>query len=60
MNIIRIEDKGNLLSMEIRNAILIYTYNELELEKFNGEEDPIRDLQGYKYIMELSVELIIN
>jgi len=41
MSVVSIEDKENPMRMEIKNIILINTYKEPKLEKFNGEGDPI-------------------
>lgn len=43
------ENKGNLLSMEIHNTLLVGTYKDIKFKKFNGEIDPITHLQGFEY-----------
>lgn len=53
MSVCCIENQGNPLSMDIHNAILIGIDKELEIEKFNGENDLTIHLQGFEYTIEL-------
>lgn len=52
-SIVNTKGKGDPLSMDIYNDILIKNYKDHELEKFNDEGEPIFHLKGFEYIMEL-------